>query len=66
MTDYNTVISNLNTQFTYTSGSGEGVLATDSAVRNLQSEVLGALGYTLHAGVRHHNRIRISPRWASL
>ncbi|MGA7108881.1 MAG: flagellar filament capping protein FliD [Terracidiphilus sp.] len=46
VTDYNTLISNLNTQFTYTSGSGEGVLATDSAVRNLQSEVLGSLGYS--------------------
>jgi flagellar hook-associated protein 2 len=35
----------LNTQYT-DSGSGQGVLATDSTVRNLQSEVLGALSYT--------------------
>jgi flagellar hook-associated protein 2 len=46
VSDYNTVVSFLNTQFTYTSGSGQGVLATDSAVRSLQSAVLGALSYT--------------------
>jgi flagellar hook-associated protein 2 len=45
-TDYNTLISDLNNQFTYTSGTGEGVLASDSAVRSLQSEVLGSLAYT--------------------
>jgi flagellar hook-associated protein 2 len=45
VTDYNTLISALNTQFT-DSGSGEGVLATDPTVRNLQSEMLSALGYT--------------------
>ena len=43
--DYNTLISDLNTQFTF-SGTGEGPLASDSTVRNLQSEVLGALSYT--------------------
>jgi flagellar hook-associated protein 2 len=36
----------LNTQFTYTTGSGEGVLATDSSVRNLQSDLLQSLGYS--------------------
>lgn len=46
VSDYNTAISALNTQFTYTSGSGEGVLATDSTVRNLQSTLLSALDYT--------------------
>lgn len=46
VTDYNTAISALNTQFTYVSGSGEGVLATDSTVRNLQSTLLSALDYT--------------------
>jgi flagellar hook-associated protein 2 len=45
VTDYNTVISDLNTQYTDT-GSGEGVLATDSTVRSLQSDVLDALDYT--------------------
>jgi flagellar hook-associated protein 2 len=45
VTDYNTLIGALNTQFT-DSGSGEGVLATDPTVRNLQSEMLSALGYT--------------------
>jgi|HubBroStandDraft_5_1064220.scaffolds.fasta_scaffold07309_2 flagellar hook-associated protein 2 len=46
VTDYNTAISALTTQFTYVSGSGEGVLSTDSTIRNLQSALLGALDYT--------------------
>jgi flagellar hook-associated protein 2 len=45
ITDYNTLISSLTTQFTF-DGTSEGVLASDSVVRNLQSEVLGSLGYT--------------------
>jgi flagellar hook-associated protein 2 len=45
VSDYNTVISALNAQYTDT-GSGEGPLATDSTIRSLQSEVLGALDYT--------------------
>ena len=45
VTDYNAVISGLNSQF-QNSGSGQGVLATDPTVRNLQSELLGALSYT--------------------
>ncbi len=46
VTDYNTVVSDLSTQFTYTNGSGEGPLSGDTTVRNLQAEVLGALDYT--------------------
>jgi flagellar hook-associated protein 2 len=46
VSDYNTAISALTTQFTYVAGSGEGVLSTDSSVRNLQSALLGALDYT--------------------
>lgn len=46
VTDYNTIISALNTQYTDTDGSGEGVLATDSTVRSLQEDVLNALDYT--------------------
>ncbi len=47
VTDYNTVVSDLSTQFTFSSSTGsEGVLASDSAVRNLQNDVLGALDYT--------------------
>jgi flagellar hook-associated protein 2 len=47
VTDYNTLVSDLSSQFTYSSSSGsEGVLASDSTVRNLQEEVLGALDYT--------------------
>jgi flagellar hook-associated protein 2 len=45
VTDYNTLIGDLNTQYTDT-GSGEGPLATDSTVRSLQTDVLGALDYT--------------------
>ena len=45
VTDYNSVITALNNQFA-DSGSGQGVLATDPTVRNLQSEMLSALGYT--------------------
>jgi len=45
VSDYNTLIGQLNTQFTDT-GSGEGVLASDPSVRNLQSELLQALDYT--------------------
>lgn len=43
--DYNTVVSDMNAQFTF-SGTSEGVLATDSTVRDLQSDVLSALDYT--------------------
>jgi flagellar hook-associated protein 2 len=45
VTDYNTLIGALNTQFADT-GSGQGALADDPTVRNLQSELLGALDYT--------------------
>jgi flagellar hook-associated protein 2 len=45
VTDYNTLISAVNAQYADT-GSGEGVLATDPTLRNLQSELLQALGYT--------------------
>jgi flagellar hook-associated protein 2 len=47
VTDYNQLVSDLSTQFTFSSSTGsEGVLAGDSTVRNLQSEVLSALDYT--------------------
>jgi flagellar hook-associated protein 2 len=45
VTDYNSLVSALNTQYSDT-GSGEGVLATDSTVRSLQEDVLNALDYT--------------------
>jgi flagellar hook-associated protein 2 len=45
VTDYNSLITSLNSQFTF-NGSSEGVLASDSAVRNLQNQVLGSLSYT--------------------
>jgi flagellar hook-associated protein 2 len=45
VTDYNTLVGDLNTQYTDT-GSGEGALASDSTVRSLQADVLGALDYT--------------------
>jgi len=43
--DYNTLISGLNTQFTF-NGSSEGALAGDSVVRDLQSQILTSLSYT--------------------
>lgn len=45
VSDYNTIISAISAQYT-DSGSGEGVLATDSTLRNLQSTLLGAIDYT--------------------
>jgi len=45
VTDYNTIMSDLSSQFTFT-GSSQGVLATDSVVRELQNSVLSALNYT--------------------
>jgi len=45
VTDYNKAISDLNTQFTFT-GTSEGVLASDSAVRSLQDTLEGAISYT--------------------
>jgi flagellar hook-associated protein 2 len=45
VSDYNTLISALNTQFSDT-GSGQGALADDPTVRNLQSTLLDALSYT--------------------
>ena len=45
VTDFNTVISDLNATFKETT-SGQGYLATDSTTRSLQSAVLGALSYS--------------------
>jgi flagellar hook-associated protein 2 len=45
VSDYNTLLSAVNSQFTYTAGSGQGVLADDPTVRNLQSVLLSALDY---------------------
>lgn len=45
VTDYNKAISDLNTQFTF-SGTSEGVLATDSDVRSLQTTLESAISYT--------------------
>ncbi len=48
VTDYNQLVTDLTAQFTF-NGTSEGVVASDSTVRNLQSDVLGALGYTASA-----------------
>jgi flagellar hook-associated protein 2 len=48
VSDYNSLIKQLNTQFTF-SGSSEGVLATDSTVRSLQNDLLQSLSYTATA-----------------
>ena len=50
VTDYNTLIGQLNTQFADNNGTGQGVLADDPSVRNLQSELLQSLSYTATPG----------------
>ena len=45
VSDYNTLIKAINAQYTDT-GSGEGVLATDSTVSSLQTALLQTLDYT--------------------
>ena len=46
VTDYNTLVSALNSQFTYTTGAGQGVLAEDPTIRSLQTSLLGMVDYT--------------------
>ena len=45
VSDYNTLITAVNAQYSDTSGSGEGVLAGDPVVRNLQSDLQNAVDY---------------------
>jgi len=44
--DYNAAIADLNTQFTDTAGSGQGALAQDPAIQNLQNTLEQAVDYT--------------------
>jgi flagellar hook-associated protein 2 len=49
--DYNTVVSSLNSQFTYDSTSGNsGPLAEDFTVQSLQSQLLSAISYSGNSG----------------
>ena len=50
VTDYNTLIGDLNAQFADTAGSGQGVLAQDPTVQSLQSDLLGSLDFTSTTG----------------
>jgi flagellar hook-associated protein 2 len=50
VSDYNTLIKAVNAQFTYTSGSGQGVLAEDPTIQSLQGQLLGSLDYTSTTG----------------
>jgi flagellar hook-associated protein 2 len=50
VTDYNTLITAVNSQFTDTPGSGQGVLAEDPTVQTLQSDLLGAMDFTSTTG----------------
>jgi flagellar hook-associated protein 2 len=50
VSDYNTLIGDLNTEFKDTSGSGQGSLAQDPTVQTLQSDLLGSLDYTSTTG----------------
>ena len=46
VSDYNTLIQAVNAQYADTSGSGEGVLATDPTLRNLQTALFQSVDYT--------------------
>jgi flagellar hook-associated protein 2 len=46
VTDYNAAIADLNAQFTDTAGSGQGALAQDPAIQNLQNTLEQAVAYT--------------------
>ena len=48
VTAYNTVVSEINNQFNVNSdGSGGGVLETDNSLRDAQSQLLGAISYSI-------------------
>lgn len=49
VTDYNTLIGDVNSQFA-DSGSGQGVLADDPTLQTLQSALLGSLDFTSTTG----------------
>ncbi len=47
VTDYNSALSLVNTQFTYNTNNGsQGVLSGDATLRSLQSALMGIVGYT--------------------
>jgi len=46
VSDYNTLIGDVNAQYSDASGEGEGVLAQDPTVQTLQSDLLNVLDYT--------------------
>jgi flagellar hook-associated protein 2 len=50
VTDYNTLIGELNTEFSDTAGTGQGSLAQDPVVQTLQSDLLGSLDFTSTTG----------------
>ena len=51
VSDYNAALSQVNSQFAYsTSGGSQGVLSGDSTIRSLQSSLLGVAGYTSGSG----------------
>jgi len=51
VTDYNSIVSGLNSQFTYSTSNGtEGDLSGDSTVRALQQQLLTAMTYTAPGG----------------
>ena len=51
VTDYNSAVSLVNAQFTYSTANGtQGVLGSDVTVRSLQSTLLGLSGYNSQSG----------------
>lgn len=51
VSDYNSALTLVNSQFAYSITAGsQGVLSGDSTVRSLQNELLGAVGYSAGSG----------------
>lgn len=51
VSDYNAALSQVNSQFAYsTTGGSQGALSGDSTIRSLQSTLLGIAGYTSTSG----------------
>jgi flagellar hook-associated protein 2 len=50
VSDYNTLIAAVNSQYAYTTGSGQGVLAEDPTLETLQSGLLGGMDFTSTSG----------------
>lgn len=51
ISDYNSALTSVNSQFSYSSSTGsQGALSADNNMRSLQSMLLGVAGYSAHSG----------------